>query len=903
MQVANTTKHEMPGWISDVLLINDIKNLTTIQCLAVEAGVAQYENLVICAPTSSGKTLVGEIALLSAIKDNNKVLYLVSHKALAEQKYEDFTLKYGKNSPSHITEISISTGDREEGHPEASVQITTYEKAISLLHSGSLNLSETVIIADELQIIGDNSRGAEIELLCAAIRQRKPRQFIALTATVENGQELADWLESKLVKTTDRDIDLIQEIWFENKVYTLKFGAEQGVTQASIGRQPNTTLDAVEQLLSRNLGPILVFTETRKDAMNLAESYSARRAKTSNGYIFAEQLSLFSEATEFSEKLKTSSESNIVFHTADLTQSERLVIEQALVKSEFDVCFATPTLAAGVNFPFRTVVFDRVIRQYIDPKKLPVGDYRNMSGRAGRLGMHENGYSIIIPRDRVEAAHANILISPQNEILASKLSSLSARKIVLSLVASGSGTTKRDIQELLKNTLFWHQVQERNPVKLVDLLEKIDHATEWLSQHDMLLIDADRLIITDLGLATAKSGLQPSSAFELSRLLKNNAARLDEGFEDFEIGIIHAAISCDEFTGEPPQRFLPYATSRSTATRTLLQESTLLRKIDSYPIAERVNLSTHAIYLFISGELERKISSQTGVSAGQIHRLAQDTAWILEGLHKIASLPSIGCSQPTMNAISILSQRVRTGSPVVTLDVIKIAHRARVPGFGRQRALALMRAGFSDTASILSADKVALAKLLSSEERMVKLIAALENSEDRPYDRARWKNIKLSSELGIEKLVKDSYELLGNEYEDPIESLLRLIPDLIVTKLDDGKRQGTPDFMIGYKEMSAVLECKTCTKKPPTITKDEAFAVLTKAANIDRAVHRITLGKPGFDTFSESKACGAADITLINHSVFIEGVLLVISKEVSSESFYRWLVQPGVSEVERLLNS
>jgi len=168
-----------------------------------------------------------------------------------------------------------------------------------------------------------------------------------------------------LVESGHRDVELVQEIWADGKIFSIRFGQEEGEAKDAGHSLPTNTLDAVEHLLSQKRGPILVFTETRREASELAAQYAGRCTKTVDGYNFAEQLSLFSEATEFSERLKDTAEAKVAFHTADLTQSERAVVEQGLIDGTFNVCFATPTLAAGVNFPFQTVLFDRIHRRYI----------------------------------------------------------------------------------------------------------------------------------------------------------------------------------------------------------------------------------------------------------------------------------------------------------------------------------------------------------------------------------------------------------------------------------------------------------------------------------------------------------------------------------------------------------
>ena len=102
-----------------------IQSLTDIQHIALDNRIANGESLLVSAPTSSGKTLVGEIALLVALKDSKKCLYLVSHKALADQKYNDFELRFGATGEQHIASVGLSTGDRQEGEARPELLVAT----------------------------------------------------------------------------------------------------------------------------------------------------------------------------------------------------------------------------------------------------------------------------------------------------------------------------------------------------------------------------------------------------------------------------------------------------------------------------------------------------------------------------------------------------------------------------------------------------------------------------------------------------------------------------------------------------------------------------------------------------------------------------------------------------------
>ena len=138
------------------------------------------------------------------------------------------------------------------------------------------------------------------------------------------------------------------------------------------------------------------------------------------------------------------------------------------------------------------------------------------------------------------------------------------------------------------------------------------------------------------------------------------------------------------------------------------------------------------------------------------------------------------------------------------------------------------------------------------------------------------------------------------EYENAIIDLLRQELNWSVTQLDDGKRQNVPDILLALGKTALLIECKTATKKPPLIAKEEAFAVVQKALDFDQSMKRVTLGKPAFDEHSKKKAAASPSVTLVQHSVFMEGLMRVLTGRLSASDFVAWLAEPGVTDLSRL---
>ncbi|MFH2000536.1 MAG: DEAD/DEAH box helicase, partial [Planctomycetota bacterium] len=499
-----------------------INTLTDVQIRALNAGIANGCSMIVSAPTSTGKTLIGEIAVLTALQKRVRTIYLVSHKALADQKYLDFVLRFGEKASDPIASVGLNTGDRVEGEIDAQLMVATYEKALGLILAGQLKPDDVLVVADELQILGEQNRGPEIETLCAMFRQRGIKQFVALTATVENPEDLSGWMCCELVKSFHRDVPLHQQIWYAKRVFQTTFGQEEG-QELDLEMLPSLDIiGVVKQLLDFGRGPVLVFTESRREATDYALSFGRSRPRVGEGIVLAEQLDLFSEPTESSEQLRENAERRVAFHSADLSPQERQVIEAGFLGSKFEVCFATSTLAAGVNFPFRSIVFPKLTFQWGDRagSQLPRADYRNMSGRAGRLGMHVDGYAVLLPRNEVEFAHAKRLVAPTNDHLSSHLVALSLRKTILMLVASGLASSFDEVIAFFRETLYWYQTLERNPSMLASLQTKSQAAIQWLIQYGLLREEGRVLLVTQLGKGTALSGLLPTTAVKFAEMFR-----------------------------------------------------------------------------------------------------------------------------------------------------------------------------------------------------------------------------------------------------------------------------------------------------------------------------------------------------------------------------------------------
>ncbi len=212
-------KDKIPAQLYDAVAAAGVIELRPAQEKSVKAGLLEGKNLLVCTPTASGKTLIAELAAVSAILNGEgKAVYIVPLKALASEKYKDFKKRYGS-----LMKIALSIGDIDSSDSylaDYDFIICTAEKLDSLLrHHSPWVSSVKVVVVDEVHLLNDPGRGPTLEILITILKQVLPRmQLIALSATIGNAEELAEWLNAELVKDSWRPVKLHQGIYVGGKI-------------------------------------------------------------------------------------------------------------------------------------------------------------------------------------------------------------------------------------------------------------------------------------------------------------------------------------------------------------------------------------------------------------------------------------------------------------------------------------------------------------------------------------------------------------------------------------------------------------------------------------------------------------------------------------------------------------
>ncbi len=385
----------------------EVSSLNQLQVDAINAfGVFGGNNLVVSAPTSSGKTMVGELAALHGALRRRRAIFLMPTRALVYDKKRQFDRVYGRFGVVTLE----ATGETDDIGPllrgRFDIALLTYEKflAIAITYSHVLDQAGTVVI-DEVQMIADESRGRNLEFLMTLLVMRKrggeAPQLIALSAVIGDTNGLESWLGARLLRRADRPVPLDEGLLLGDGRFRFIDGAtkEERVSDPIIRRNmlSDSSQDWVIPLVRKLVGDgkrVIVFREETGEARGCAR-YLAGNLKLPPA---AEALGELppGDPSRTSAALRDCLQGGVAFHISHLSPGERRVVEEHFRKpgGGLRVLAATTTLAMGVNTPAEAVVV--VGLEHPQQKSYSVAEYKNLAGRAGRLGYAGRGTSYLL---------------------------------------------------------------------------------------------------------------------------------------------------------------------------------------------------------------------------------------------------------------------------------------------------------------------------------------------------------------------------------------------------------------------------------------------------------------------------------------------------------------------------
>lgn len=719
--------------LKKIMELSGIKELNPVQKKAIESGLLEEKSIVVASPTASGKTLIAEIAAIKTIMElRKKAVYLSPLVALANEKYESFKKKY---EPVGI-KVALSVGDFDSSDPwlkDYDLIICSNEKMDSLLrHKIDWVKDIGLVIIDEIHIINDHSRGPTLEILIAKLREICKARFVALSATIKNVEEIASWLEAKHVCSEWRPVKLYEGLAFDGKIKFEERVEKIGEMQNDVAIAKNTlnmkkqaiffvaTRKSTESLalqLSEEVAPLLDEKE-RKELANLSESI----------------LNALETPTEQCKKLSACIKNGVAFHHAGLVGKQKSLIEENFRKGIIKFIVATPTLAMGVSLPaFRVVIRDSK-RYYprLGSVYIPVLEYKQMAGRAGRPEWDKYGESIIVAKNEREVEEfEERYINGETEEIYSKLAVEPVlRTQVLALIAAGLCSTEKELYDFFAKTLYAYQYEDvtRINLKIKEILsmlanwkmikpyESSEKFSEFFERADALLKSAEesRLEPTVLGRRVSELYIDPKTAWHLICCMKMERTVKP-------ISILQMISSTLELS--PP---LPIRQNEFDDITEELEKNKefLLTKVPSEwddDFEDFLGNFKTALMLncWINEGTEEDILQQFKVSPGELRSRLDLADWLLYSSHEIATIID-------KRAFAIELKKIRTrlkfGVREELLPLVKLK------GIGKVKARRLYNAGIKNASHI---NKVPIEKLkeVLGSKTAEKIRKGLEESE------------------------------------------------------------------------------------------------------------------------------------------------------------------------------
>jgi len=665
-------KLDLPESAIEFLKSEGFEKLYPPQADSVKSGLLDGTSILVSAPTASGKTLIAMIAILSYLsKNNGKIIYLSPLRALAAEKFTEFK-KLEKITLGKKIKVGISTGDFEnieKNLEKSNILILTNEKMDSIIRHGVEWVEEIgLVISDEVHLIGDETRGPTLEMILTQLKQldTKP-QIVGLSATITNSDEIANWLDCKLIKNDWRPVPLSEGVSDGGEV-TMNDGKTFEFERSLRG----TPIDLGVQSVMQG-GQSLVFAETRTRSKSLAtkaadviskmlEKNELKELEKTSKKILSQN-----EHTEIVKTLAILVKKGVAFHHAGLNQNCRETIEKEFRKGTIKLLSSTPTLAAGVNLPARRVVISSVNRYNGKVgRNMPISvlEYKQLCGRAGRPQYDDFGESIIVGTGNTEDLIEHYIDGEPEPIVSKITDDKSLRTHVLSVVVTHPGIKKEEILNFFLETLGGLQSRKTT------LKFAIDISLRFLSSEYLLIKKGERYAATEFGKKTSMLYIDPLTATHFRNAVEHVSKDRKHTF-----GFLHLISNCEEFFPKFSLRNKDY---ESASLMIENNSSELLEPISEYDCSR----SLLALQAWITESSELSLSDSLSIESGDMHRMAEMANWLSYCLREISKHVE---RADLLEELDDLRRRIVYGIREELLDLV------RVKGIGRVRARILYK--------------------------------------------------------------------------------------------------------------------------------------------------------------------------------------------------------------------
>ena len=705
---------------------------------ALSKGLLDGRNLLVTTPTASGKTLVALIAAMNILMKGLRVVYLTPLRALTTEKFQDFRILeelelFDRRIKVKVASSDYSSAGRELG--QADVIVLTNEKMDSLIRHRCEWIHEVgLFVADEVHLLGERDRGPTLEMMLTKIRKMYSHaQVLALSATIENSNEIARWLGCELIESNWRPTKLVEGV-YDHGSLLLNDGKESRSKKItpSAGTYSTAAVDVALECIE-NGGQAMIFGETRKRAISLAQKAAPiiynklDKLERKSAAKVALQISEKGEDTEITRNLSELVSKGVGFHHAGLGVLARNLVEMSFKTGVIKLLTATPTLAAGVNLPARRVILASIFRydaEYGGNMPISVLEYKQICGRAGRPSYDTFGEAIIIAdvRTNAEEIYNHYILGTPEPICSQLKNDRSIRIHLLSTISTLPGIKKSEIYDLFGSTLL---AQNKGKASIT---LGLDSAIAYLERESCIKSKNNRYISTEFGKQISLLYIDPLTGVQFRNAiesLENNIRGDKKSFAsigEYDDGegndSIHTFDKNRNFydsndnkynhnhtlgflhlISESPD-FYPKFGLRKRDTEEFCSDIEEHRSELIYTINEfECSRSLWALYRWINESTDKILSDKIGVEPGDMHRIVEIADWLAYSLYEVAKIMRRG---DLLVEIHRLRLRIKYG---VKEELLKLI---RLKGIGRVRARSLYGIGFTDLTEIANASEAQL---------------------------------------------------------------------------------------------------------------------------------------------------------------------------------------------------
>lgn len=543
LEPAGFARDLVSTWSAHIPALNQLQ-----QDAINDFGLLAGDHLLVSAPTSSGKTLLGELAALQAVGRRQRSVFLLPTRALVNDKHDQFTTVYGPLGVRVVRatgEIADDVAALMRG--QFDIALLTYEMFSGLvLAAPHLLRMLALVVVDEVQTITDASRGANLEFLLTLIRSRREDgvapQLLLLSAVLGDTGGLDTWLNARHLRRTERPVPLHEGVIRRDGTwrYLSPDGTEQVQRLMSLAGYGGSSRDVIVPLVRQLVGEgkqVLVFRNERGRTRGCARYLAGSLGLPPAAAVIADLPD--GDLSRASIELRNVLTGGVAFHNAELDRDEKQAIERHFRTPDtaLRVIVATTTLAQGVNTPAEAVIIAELEHPggRDQPSPYSVAEYKNIIGRAGRLGYAASGQSYVLVEGTVDEDrkwHHYITGVPEDlrsTLLDPRLDELTLIVRVLAsaatnVAAAGStGLTTADVVSFLRLSFGAHQSERAGRERF--RAEDVNATLDDLVRAGLVDDTSGQLVLTALGRIASSGAATAHSVLRLAAFFGSVPAR------------------------------------------------------------------------------------------------------------------------------------------------------------------------------------------------------------------------------------------------------------------------------------------------------------------------------------------------------------------------------------------